>query len=120
MGLVFVILAVGFFLDAIETWDAEVAWMAPVFLIAFGAAGVLSTVARGSRSEPPPRFDPAWAGPVSPPPEPPATEPPPLDPREPGRLPPPEPAPTEPPPPEPPPSEPPPPEPPTPEPEEVV
>ena len=43
MGLVFVILAVGFFLDAIDAWDAEVAWLAPVFLIAFGAAGVLST-----------------------------------------------------------------------------
>ena len=37
-GLCFVILSVGFFLDAIDVWDAEVAWLAPVFLIAFGAA----------------------------------------------------------------------------------
>ena len=75
MGLVFVILAVGFFLDAIEVWDAEVAWLAPVFLIAFGAAGVLSTIARGNQSEPPPPpFDPAWAGPPAVPPQPPSPQ----------------------------------------------
>ena len=66
-GLCYVILAVGFFLDAIDVWDAEVAWLAPVFLIAFGAAGVLSTVTRGARSEPTsepaPSFDAAWAEP---------------------------------------------------------
>ncbi|MET1001922.1 MAG: hypothetical protein ABWZ15_08950 [Acidimicrobiia bacterium] len=75
MGLVFVILAVGFFLDAIDVWDAEVAWLAPVFLIAFGAAGVVSSVARGGRSDPPPpQFDPAWAGPPAAPPQPPSQQ----------------------------------------------
>ncbi|MGQ0825981.1 MAG: hypothetical protein ACT4OX_13295 [Actinomycetota bacterium] len=51
-GLVFLALAVGFLLDATDTWDAEVMWLPPVLLIASGLSGVLSTLTRRSGGRP--------------------------------------------------------------------
>jgi hypothetical protein len=47
-GLVFVALAVGFLLDAADAWNADVIWLPPVLLIAFGLTGVLATFFRRS------------------------------------------------------------------------
>ena len=44
-GTFFVVLAIGFLLDGLGTWDVDVTWFAPVVLIALGLAGLLSTLA---------------------------------------------------------------------------
>jgi hypothetical protein len=52
-GLLFLLLAAGFLLDALDVWDADVAWLPPALLIVFGLAGVLATVTRRpERTEP--------------------------------------------------------------------
>ena len=43
-GTFFVVLAIGFLLDGLGTWDVDVTWFAPVVLIALGLAGLLSTL----------------------------------------------------------------------------
>lgn len=50
-GLLFAALGVGFLLDALETWDADVTWVAPLVLIALGLGGVLATVTRRDERE---------------------------------------------------------------------
>ena len=52
-GTFFVVLAIGFLLDGLGTWDVDVTWFAPVVLIALGLAGLLSTLARVLRRDPP-------------------------------------------------------------------
>jgi hypothetical protein len=45
-GLLFAALGVGFILDGLEAWDADVTWVPPIVLVALGAGGVLATVTR--------------------------------------------------------------------------
>jgi hypothetical protein len=45
-GLFFVLLAVGFVLDGLDTWDMDVGRVGPLVLITLGLAGVLSTLMR--------------------------------------------------------------------------
>jgi hypothetical protein len=53
-GLLFLGLGALFLLDALGHWAASLAWVPPIVLIVFGAAGVLSTLARHRRLEPAP------------------------------------------------------------------
>jgi hypothetical protein len=48
-GLLFVGLAIGFLLDGLDVWNADPTWIAPLFLIVLGIAGVLSTLGREGR-----------------------------------------------------------------------
>ena len=48
-GVLFIALAVGFLLDGLDVWDVDASWVGPVLLIAFGLAGVLTTVGRHTR-----------------------------------------------------------------------
>ena len=57
-GTIFVVLAVGFLLDGLGAWDVDVPWIAPVLLIALGLAGLLSTLGRVVRPDPPAERDP--------------------------------------------------------------
>ena len=49
-GALFLALAVGFLLDAVDAWDADPRWIGPVLLITFGLAGLLTTVGRQLRA----------------------------------------------------------------------
>ena len=51
-GTFFVVLAIGFLLDGLGTWDVDVTWFAPVVLIALGLAGLVSTLTRVLRRGP--------------------------------------------------------------------
>ncbi len=48
LGLLFMALAVGFLLDALDVWHADIGWVPPIVLVALGLAGVLSTATRAS------------------------------------------------------------------------
>jgi hypothetical protein len=52
-GMLFMALAVGFLLDALDVWRADVGWVPPIVLVALGLAGVLSTATRASRTREP-------------------------------------------------------------------
>jgi hypothetical protein len=61
-GLLFVGIAIGFLLDGLDVWNADPTWIAPLFLIVLGIAGLLSTVGRQLRertSPPEPEPEPA-------------------------------------------------------------
>ena len=49
-GLLFLGLAVTFFLDATNVWSADVTWVPAIVLIALGIGGVLSTLRRRAPS----------------------------------------------------------------------
>ncbi len=50
-GLLFLALGIGFVLDGIETWDADVTWVPPMVLIALGLGIALATMTRPPREQ---------------------------------------------------------------------
>ena len=49
-GIVFLAVAIGFFLDAVDVWNAQLVWLPPVLLIAIGIVGAVTTLTRPART----------------------------------------------------------------------
>jgi hypothetical protein len=48
-GAVFLVLAVVFGLDALDTWSTDAVWVPPVVFIALGLGSLFTTIARNRR-----------------------------------------------------------------------